>query len=520
MNQRRPALRCAIYTRVSDESGLEQEFNSLDNQREASEAYIKSQAHEGWRCLPARYDDGGFSGGSLERPALQRLLADIRQRQIDVVVVYKVDRLTRSLADFAKLVELFDVHTVSFVSVTQQFNTTTSMGRLTLNVLLSFAQFEREVIGERVRDKIAASKRKGIRMGGPTPLGYDLDNKKLVINKQEADRVRYVFRRYLELGSLSKLLADARAKNIRTKVRKRNGQPRGGVHFTRGALAYVLKNRVYVGDLIHKDKYFPGEHEPVLDRALFDGVQQAIATNTRATRQDRMNKGSLLTGRIYDDRGNRMTPVSAKKGGVRYRYYVSCAIFQARQHEAGSITRVSAPDLELRVLMSLKSVRQKDSVVAKEESDQVLVERLLERVIVHKGKIQLALRPHDPAQPNPIVVHWTPPPTRRRRQIIQPQGILNQGSPLIRWDAQARLIEYIAKARLWLDDLISGRVQSTNDIADREACSERSVRMTLGLAFLSPASITAAVGGALPAGMGIVELTNAPMSWKRQLADY
>jgi site-specific DNA recombinase len=352
VNQKRPTLRCAIYTRVSTEHGLEQEFNSLDNQREASEAYIKSQAHEGWRCLPAQYDDGGFSGASMGRPALQRLLADIRERRIDVVVVYKVDRLTRSLADFAKLVELFDAQAVSFVSVTQAFNTTNSMGRLTLNVLLSFAQFEREVTGERIRDKIAASKRKGIRMGGPVPLGYDLDNKRLVVNKQGAERVRYIFRRYLELKSLEKLLADLRERRIYTKVTKRkDGSLRGGIAFTKGPIVHLLKNRVYVGDLVHKDKYFPGEHEAILDRRLFDSVQEAIRSNAHQRRQDRINTGSLLSGRIYDDRGNRMTPTSAKRGGARYRYYVSCALFQGRKDEAGSVAR--APHLRSR----LKSCR-------------------------------------------------------------------------------------------------------------------------------------------------------------------
>src|SRR3954453_20708935 len=229
----RKALRCAIYTRVSTDQGLEQEFNSLDSQRESAEAYVKSQAHEGWRCLPALYDDGGFSGGSLERPALQRLLSDIRAKQVDVVVVYKVDRLTRSLADFAKLVELFDQHGVSFVSVTQAFNTTNSMGRLTLNVLLSFAQFEREVTAERIRDKIAASKRKGMRMGGPVPLGYDVENKKLVINPEEAERVRLIFRRYLDLGCLTKLLRDLEERGFVTKnltPRERQDARRHSLH--------------------------------------------------------------------------------------------------------------------------------------------------------------------------------------------------------------------------------------------------------------------------------------------------
>src|SRR3954467_10600324 len=309
MMKRRPALRCAIYTRVSTEHGLEQEFNSLDNQREASEAYVKSQAHEGWRCLPALYDDGGFSGGSLERPALQRLLAEIRDRRIDVVVVYKVDRLTRSLTDFAKLVELFDQHGVSFVSVTQAFNTTNSMGRLTLNVLLSFAQFEREVTAERIRDKIAASKRKGMRLGGPVPLGYDVENKKLVINPEEAERVRLIFGRYLELGCLTKLLRDLEGQGIVTKTsRLASGKVRGGVPFTKGPLHYLLTNRVYIGEIVHKDRHYPGEHELIVDKTLFDAVQDALAERAHARDHARINDASLLLGLIFDDRGNRMTP--------------------------------------------------------------------------------------------------------------------------------------------------------------------------------------------------------------------
>jgi DNA invertase Pin-like site-specific DNA recombinase len=273
------ALRCAIYTRVSTEYGLEQEFNSLDNQREAAEAYIKSQAHEGWRLLPARYDDGGFSGGTMDRPALQRLLADIRERRVDIIVVYKVDRLTRSLANFAKLVELFDAHEVSFVSVTQAFNTTSSMGRLTLNVLLSFAQFEREVTGERIRDKVAASKRKGMRMGGPVPLGYRAESKKLVIDPREAEQVRYIFRRYLEVGCLTKLINDLHACKVLTKVaRRKNGSVRGGIPFGKGSLAYLLRNRVYIGEVIHKGRHFPGEHEPIFERELFDRAQAELTS--------------------------------------------------------------------------------------------------------------------------------------------------------------------------------------------------------------------------------------------------
>src|SRR6516162_7097042 len=252
-------VRCAIYTRVSTDQGLDQEFNSLDAQYDASSAYIKSQAHAGWTLIKARYDDGGYSGGSTDRPDLQRLLADIRARKIDVIVVYKVDRLTRSLADFAKLVELFDAHGVSFVSVTQQFNTTTSMGRLTLNVLLSFAQFEREVTAERIRDKVAASKRKGLWVGGMVPLGYKLKDGKLAIVAEEAERVRMIFRRYLALSSVNRLVLDLRERNVRTKSRKlSNGSTRGGVLFTQGPLFYLLRNRFYIGEVLYKGEICPG----------------------------------------------------------------------------------------------------------------------------------------------------------------------------------------------------------------------------------------------------------------------
>src|SRR2546429_3615328 len=258
----RPArrVRCAIYARVSTEHGLEQDFNSLDAQHDAAEAYVRSQAQEGWTLIRARYDDGGYSGGSTDRPALQQLLADIRARRIDVVMVYTVDRLTRSLADFAKLVELFDAHGVSFVSVTQQFNTTTSMGRLTLNVLLSFAQFEREVTSERIRDKIAASKRKGLWVGGTLPLGYEMKDGKIAIVEEEAELVRSIFRRYLELGSVNELLRDLKERNIRTKTRLLStGATRGGIPFGRGALYYVLSNHFYIGEIKYKNEILPGE---------------------------------------------------------------------------------------------------------------------------------------------------------------------------------------------------------------------------------------------------------------------
>src|SRR5258705_4363372 len=300
-------VRCAIYTRVSTDQGLDQEFNSLDAQYEAASAYIKSQAHAGWTLIRSRYDDGGYSGGSTDRPDLQKLLDDIRSRKIDVIVVYKVDRLTRSLADFAKLVELFDAHGVSFVSFTQQFNTTTSIGRLTLNVLLSFAQFEREVTSERIRDKIAASKRKGLWVGGMAPLGYDTKDRRITVNEAEAERVRTIFRSYLKLGSLNLLMADLRKRSIVTKIRTlKSGVKVGGIPFTRGTLAHLLRNRFYIGEVAFKGEILRGEQNAIVDRELFDAVQARLDAQISGHKTARANTEALLSGRIFDDRGNRM----------------------------------------------------------------------------------------------------------------------------------------------------------------------------------------------------------------------
>src|SRR3954451_7699387 len=345
--QQKKQFRCAVYTRKSTDHNLDLEFNSLDAQREACEAYIKSQAHEGWRPLATRYDDGAFSGASLERPAMQALLAEIRAGKIDIVVVYKVDRLTRSLADFAKLVELFDQHSVSFVSVTQSFNTTSSMGRLTLNVLLSFAQFEREVIGERVRDKIAASKRKGIWVGGSVPLGYRTANKKLVVVPEEAATVRLIFKRYLELGSIRKLVDDLGRRKIRTRRQVLStGEIRGGIPFGVGPLAHLLRNRFYVGDVVYGGAINTGEHEPVLDRGLFDAVQARLASGATDRQLKLKASPSLLAGRIFDEQGRRMTPTHTNKKGARYRYYVSHAARGNLKEKTRRALRIPAHEIE------------------------------------------------------------------------------------------------------------------------------------------------------------------------------
>jgi DNA invertase Pin-like site-specific DNA recombinase len=318
-------VRCAIYTRKSTEEGLEQEFNSLDAQREACAAYILSQRHEGWVQLPELYDDGGYSGGTMERPGLKQLLTEVEAGKVDVIVLYKVDRLTRSLADFARIVEVLDGAGASFVSITQSFNTTTSMGRLTLNVLLSFAQFEREVTGERIRDKIAQSKAKGMWMGGVVPLGYDVSERKLVINEAEAATVRMIFARYAALGSTGLLTDELRAKGVVTKQRVfSDGRRFGGIPFERGSLAHLLKNVAYVGEVRHREKVYPGEHPPIIERELWDKVQALLAGNTRDRRTtSRATEPSLLTGMITDGLGRPMTPTHSTRGTRRYRYYVS-----------------------------------------------------------------------------------------------------------------------------------------------------------------------------------------------------
>src|SRR5215831_11234285 len=318
--RRNARVRCAIYTRKSSDEGLDQEFNSLRAQREACEAFINSQRHEGWVCLPAVYDDGGFSGATMDLPALRRLLADITAGRVDIVVVYKIDRLTRSLTDFAKIVDILDARGASFVSVTQQFNTTTSMGRLTLNILLSFAQFEREVI--RIRDKIAASKKKGMWMGGVPPLGYRVHDRKLVIVDGEAEIVRTIFRRYAELGSVRLLKEELEARGIKSKSwTSASGRLIGGKAFSRGALYLILQNRLYRGEVVHKGNSHPGEHTPILDPPLWEAVQAQLAGNV-AERNSGTNTRppSLLAGMLFDGDGNRITPTHVVKQGTRYHY--------------------------------------------------------------------------------------------------------------------------------------------------------------------------------------------------------
>lgn len=339
-------IRCAVYTRKSSEEGLEQGFNSLDAQRHAAEAYIASQAGEGWTPLPEHYDDGGYSGGNIERPGLTRLLADIEAGAIDVVVVYKIDRLTRSLTDFARIVEIFEKHEVSFVSVTQSFNTTNSMGRLMLNVLLSFAQFEREVTGERIRDKIAASKARGMWMGGLPPLGYDIPkagSRMLRVNDEEADRVRHIYHRYLALGSVYTLQRELRAQGITSKRHvTRKGKVCGDTNFSRGALFHLLRNRTYLGLIVHKGETFDGEHQAIIEPQLFEQVQQQLDANSRRRIEgkERTAAKAPLTGKLFDAAGEPMTPsFSRSRHGKLYRYYVSASLQQGQKGPNDDLVR-------------------------------------------------------------------------------------------------------------------------------------------------------------------------------------
>jgi site-specific DNA recombinase len=494
------ALRCAVYTRVSTEHGLEQEFNSLDNQRESSEAYINSQAYEGWKLIRTRYDDGGYSGGSMERPALRKLLDDVRDRRIDVVVVYKVDRLTRSLADFAKLVELFDAHKVSFVSVTQAFNTTTSMGRLTLNVLLSFAQFEREVTGERIRDKIAASKKKGIWMGGVVPLGYRVENRALHVVEEHAAFVRDLFRRYLEIGSVVRLRAVLDQENLRLPIRTNGiGKATGDGPISRGHLYKILSNPIYLGRLAHKGQVHEGLHDPIIERETWNRVEALLAERAQRTAGPRQRSHALLAGKLFDDRGNRMSPSHATKKGRRWRYYVSQAILQGRNDEAGSVGRVPAIEIERSVAEAVRgassasdgqhangSLTGQRKLGSKTSPRLTAMRRgalenlanlrtIVERVVISRTSIEIELAEGVVSEDeNRIqIIPWTPPSPYRRREIIQGEGEQSSGMRPMKTKARALFIDALRDAHRWLDELAANPDQTIEALATREDQTER-----------------------------------------------
>jgi len=525
----RKSLRCAVYTRKSSEHGLEQDFNSLDAQREAAEAYIKSQVHEGWRLLKTRYDDGGLSGGTLERPALQTLLADIRARKVDVVVVYKVDRLTRSLADFAKLVEVFGAHGVSFVAVTQQFNTTTSMGRLTLNVLLSFAQFERELAGERIRDKFAASRRKGMWMGGTVPLGYDVRGRKLVINAEEAERVRMIFERYLALGCVSKLQQDLEQLGIWSKQRiLTSGQVLGGDSFGRGALYHLLQNRIYMGEVVHKGVSYPGEHERIVDQELWSAVQARLLANRGTRGRSRLETASLLTGLTFDARGNLMSPTYSARRGKRYRYYVSHGLVRGvRKKDAGSHARVGAENLERLVVEVLAQQFSQPELLSDavsgrwSDATRALVRDKIQRVVVHRSDVEIIGKAattsaapteadNGDAVPRVDKVPLPAPQPRARKEIIVP------GEPTPR-RVNHGLILAIARAKRWMQGLCDGRYQDTAEIARRFKLNDAHVRRLLRFGYLAPDIIEAIVEGRQPRSLTVRRLLQGiPCAWPDQ----
>jgi DNA invertase Pin-like site-specific DNA recombinase len=499
-------LRCAIYTRKSTDHGLDLEFNSLDAQREACEAYVKSQASEGWRPLPDRYDDAAYSGGNLERPGVKKLLKDIEAGRVDVVVVYKIDRLTRSLADFAKLVEVFDAKKVSFVAITQQFNTTTSMGRLTLNVLLSFAQFERELASERVRDKIAASRKKGKWTGGSVPLGYDTKDKRLVVNPAEARTVRLIFERYLALKSFQKVIDELNRRRIVTKLRPIKDRVSGGVPFTFGPLAYLLRNRTYLGETGHAGKWFLGEHEAILDRSTFDAVQELLKTNGAGRRGRRQQVGSLLAGLLYDDRGNRMSPTYTTKNGFRYLFYVSSNLLKGRKDNVGSVARVSATGIEQTVLGALRKLLASDERFGG-LTPRDLLERTIERLVVRPDRLTLTLKPE--LSSTPIEIPWAAPPAYVPPKI---EGDTDTASK-----PDEALVQAIARAHAWLDLLIAGTYESIEELAAAVGVHPKVVRNRIRLAFLSPAITRASLSGEQLEQVTLADLNGPiPPNWRKQ----
>ena len=551
--------RCAIYTRKSSEEGLEQEFNSLAAQREACEAFIRSQRNEGWVLARTRYDDGGFSGGNLERPALQHLITDIRAGRIDIVVVYKVDRLTRSLADFARLVELFDAEAVSFVSVTQQFNTTSSMGRLTLNVLLSFAQFEREVTGERIRDKIAASKKKGMWMGGNVPLGYDASERTLVVNSAEAETVRHIFALYRELGCVRRVKEEADRLGLRTKSsRTGSGTERGGKPFSRGHLYALLSNPIYTGQIAHRGERHPGQHPALIDNESWSIVRDQLAANTSNHRsRGQAAEPSLLAGLLVDARGERLTPSHAVKKGRRYRYYVSAALITDAGTDRAQGWRLAAREIEEAVIRILADALTSPASLVERfgaagmPSDQIrrllgraariaaalddlprqqakLVRELVEKIIVDEKTITIRLRRgpllgedvpsggSEAASDSAVELTAAVAFTRRGTETKLVLPGLAQQKHNSRCDPA--LIKAIARGRAWFDELATGRARSLQELAKRDGISRRYIRRLVGLAFLSPQLVEAILQGGQSVELTATRLTelDLPLDWTEQ----
>jgi len=526
-------IRCAIYTRKSSDEGLDQAFNSLDAQREACAAYVLSQAGEGWTLLPEIFDDGGFSGGNLERPAMKRLLDLVRRKQVDVIVVYKVDRLTRSLGDFARIVQMLDGAGASFVSVTQAFNTTTSMGRLTLNVLLSFAQFEREVTGERIRDKIAASKAKGMWMGGGLPLGYDADGRTLKINEAEAETVRVIYRRYLELASVHVLVAELAQRGVVSKLRTfKSGRTRGGIPMKRGGVYHLLSNRVYLGDVPHKEIWHPGLHKLIVDQELFDAVQAKLAQN-RHERSEKRGQGprtppSPLTGKIFGYDGRRLSPVTARgRNGVAYRYYVDA---RAQTGAGPARCRLSAGSLETMIVSIAVAGR---IVSAAAEPDWTGIRAAIERVEIDDREILLTLTqaagetltwPRDNRQVEvrragdrvQLALAARFARDKARVSIIPSE----QEAPRAPLEEDRVLIAALGRAEAWKADLRDGVTAGPRELARKEGINPDYLNRLLRLAFLAPRIKRAVLDGRRPAGLTLerIRALGVDESWDLQMS--
>lgn len=499
-------VRCAIYTRKSSDEGLDQAFNSLDAQREACEAYIKSQSHAGWMALPTQYDDGGASGGNMDRAALQRLLEDVDAGRIDMIVVYKIDRLTRSLSDFAKLVDRLDAAGASFVSVTQQFNTSTSMGRLTLNMLLSFAQFEREVTAERIRDKIAASKKKGMWMGGLVPLGYDKSDSGLAICKAEAVTVRSLFRAYLDLGCVRKLKAYADENELRTKTRTlQSGDIIEGRPFTRGRLYHLLSNPIYIGKIAHKDALYDGLHDAIISDQVWEKVQAQRSANatSRKSRKNASN-ASPLAGKVFDADGNKLSSTHASKSGRRYRYYVSKPDNEAKW-------RIPARELELAVTSALASdanLRHQREREGDSDSDAGDLLSVVTRVQICEAHLMIEASLRIGTTPITITA-----PYALRRRGVESKIILGVNAER---EMDKVMVRRILRANAWVDHIKSGRPIS--EIARDEQITPEYITHNIDLAYLSPKVLTAILGGKQRPEISAYQLSKVriPATWDEQ----
>jgi site-specific DNA recombinase len=543
-------VRCAIYTRKSSEDGLEQSFNSLHAQREACAAYVLSQASEGWSLLPDEYDDGGISGGTLDRPALQRLLADITGGKIDIVVVYKVDRLTRSLVDFSTLVQAFDAANTSFVSITQSFNTTTSMGRLTLNRLLSFAQFEREVTAERIRDKIAASKARGMWMGGTPPIGYKPAGRTLEIVDEHAEIIRHVFRTYREVGTVRALIDRLTAENVFTPQRRTaNGRVFGGGRFSRGQLYGMLKNPIYVGEIVHYGRIHAGQHLPIIDRDLWNRVQKQLADHVPGQRQGkRIEHPSLLAGLVVDQLGAPLIATHACKGKRRYRYYVSRALHHRHEERQGDGIRVPAREIETAVIERIasafdepltlvanaglplqavdlggigkcassiaKRIRKHDTDLIRGLLSSVKVEPYCIRLTLSVPPIAKALALTPEAAPATVDLHLAVKLTRSGKVV---RLIRSDGRGIGNRSPDQSMIELIAKARRWWARLRTGEMRSAA-LAREEGVTRTYFANVIGIAFLSPRVVEMIVAGQHPARLSskMLMAKRVPASWEGQ----